>query len=80
MMFSVAAAAAAAAAADISFLHPRGDALACKRYWWWATNIFAVRGAKTRHALPVCIVSEIRRLHPAPDGVYKGFSLAENWL
>ena len=48
-------------------------------YWWWATNIFCIRGSKNRQQLPDCIVNEIRRLYPSPDQKHTGFVLADHF-
>ena len=42
-------------------------------YWWWATNVFTIRGAKNRQQLPACIVDEIRRRYPSADDAYTGY-------
>ena len=43
-------------------------------YWWWAVNIFAIRGKGMRSELPACIVRRIREKYPNPkDEPYTGF-------
>lgn len=42
-------------------------------YWWWAVNVFAIRGKGMRQELPGCVVAEIRSMYPDPNGVYTGF-------
>ena len=37
-------------------------------YWWWAVNVFAIRGKGMRSELPACIVRRIREMYPNPEG------------
>ena len=43
-------------------------------YWWWATNVYCIRGKGMRAELPACVVQSIRTLYPNPPGQpYTGF-------
>ena len=44
-------------------------------YWWWAVNIFAIRGQGMHCKLPECIMRRIQKMYPNPPGVpYTGFN------
>lgn len=43
-------------------------------YWWYATNMFCVRGKGFRGQLPSCVVAFLREKYPNAVGVpYRGF-------
>jgi hypothetical protein len=42
-------------------------------YWYYATNIYSIRGSGNRKYLPDCLVAAIRDLYPSKDGKYTGF-------
>ena len=42
-------------------------------YYWYATNIYSIRGRGFRRRLPVCLVDAVRAAFPEPDGVYRDF-------
>ncbi len=43
-------------------------------YYWFAVNVFGVRGQHNRRELPRCVVAKIRELYPNPFGrLYRGF-------
>jgi len=45
-------------------------------YWWFAVNVFAFTGPKSRQALPKCVVKYVRNLFPeSEDRLYKGFEV-----
>ena len=39
-------------------------------YWWWAVNIYQIRGKGVRVEMPMCILAHTRTKYPAPDGHY----------
>ena len=45
----------------------------CMLYWWFATTICAICGARKRALLPECVVAAGRKQYPEPDGNYKGY-------
>ena len=45
----------------------------CMLYWWFATTICAICGARKRALLPKCVVAAVRKQYPEPDGNYKGY-------
>jgi hypothetical protein len=43
-------------------------------YYWFAVNVFGIRGQHNRRELPRCVVAKIRELYPNPFGrLYKGY-------
>jgi hypothetical protein len=41
-------------------------------YWWYATNVYSIRGCGHRGELPLCLVQAIRAAYPEADGNYRG--------
>ena len=45
----------------------------CMLYWWFATNIYNICGARKRAPLPECLVPAVRKQYSEPDGKYRGY-------
>lgn len=61
---------------SLTFAHLRNSA-----YWWWATQVFGVRGKFNRMCLPPCLLRHVRRAFPEPYGTNfsDGSSFADAW-
>ena len=45
-------------------------------YWYYATNIYSIRGKGNRKHLPICLVKKIRETYPETSGKYTGYRAA----
>ena len=45
----------------------------CMLYWWFATNIYAICGARKRAPPPECLVAAVRKQYSEPDSKYRGY-------
>ena len=50
----------------VSDMEPREKRFLC--YWWWAVNVFSVRGKGQRGKLPKCVTDHIYSLHKNENG------------